>query len=325
MCIIVAKPKNVPLPPMEHLKSSFEHNSHGAGVMFLRDGQSKVGLRKGYMSWKSFNKKLNRLELKQEDTIVYHFRLATSGYSDEGNCHPYIVSDKIRKLRQTRGDIDGLCFAHNGIIGDLNGKHKKMNDTQLFSKLILSDKSIYENLYESIGIQNLIEEYIGTDKLAFLSPNEGLLTIGSFQEEKGILYSNNTYKASRNDKFINDWHYGVDEYDTISQQCEMCNKMRDSSWLAELSSDLCHECFNDFNGLIDEKDMRVFEWMLEHNQRNPYSKPLLWKDKDQYLPYFDDDQMKMNLEEDKEISEEDEETNSWNSSFKNRNKWLSDN
>ena len=59
MCIIVVKDKNKPLPKLEYLKNCFENNPDGMGFMYLKN--NKVIIDKGYMTYKSFEKRFDKL------------------------------------------------------------------------------------------------------------------------------------------------------------------------------------------------------------------------------------------------------------------------
>ena len=58
MCIIVAKEKGVAMPEMNILKTCFENNPDGAGVMWNEN--NKVEIRKGFMRWSEFESYGNR-------------------------------------------------------------------------------------------------------------------------------------------------------------------------------------------------------------------------------------------------------------------------
>ena len=59
MCIIVAKKKEVDLPSIDTLETCFDHNSDGAGLMYVDNG--KVVIDKGYMTFKDFKRHYEKL------------------------------------------------------------------------------------------------------------------------------------------------------------------------------------------------------------------------------------------------------------------------
>lgn len=200
MCIIVAKDKNVELPTIDILKRCFDYNSDGAGFMYVDKGQVIVD--KGYLDWKSFNNRFTTLCKKYDDfkgkALVMHFRIGTSGKNDKGNTHPYIISDNYKDLHKIK--ISGsLGMAHNGVIHDytpdINDK-RNINDTQNFIMLYVYPlykhwKDFYKNEYMRKGLED-----ISGSKLVFLDTREDIYYIGDFKEDKGVKYSNDTYKKT---------------------------------------------------------------------------------------------------------------------------------
>lgn len=80
MCIIVAKEKNVGLPTYKQLLNCFEYNNDGAGFMYVKN--NKVIIDKGYMTWKKFYKRYQKLCRKfnnfENQSLIMHFRIGTS-------------------------------------------------------------------------------------------------------------------------------------------------------------------------------------------------------------------------------------------------------
>ena len=209
MCIIAAKPQGVKPPSMDVFEECFSNNAHGAGFMILRPGAKTIDLQKGFMKFKDFKKAFYKANVTEDDQAVFHFRISTSGLIDQGNCHPYIVSDKDSQLRQTKARVRGMAFAHNGVISELNGVDKKLNDTQLFAKWYLSDPVLMDNIFESNTLQDLVEGYIGSSKFAIMQPGKTMLLLGKFIEDDGMLYSNSTYEKP---KYTN-YGYGYGGWD----------------------------------------------------------------------------------------------------------------
>lgn len=217
MCIIVAKDKNVDLPSIDILKNCFDYNSDGAGFMYVDKG--KVVVDKGYLDWKSFYNRFNDLCKKHKDfegkALVMHFRIGTSGKNDKGNTHPYIISDNYKELHKLKISGD-LGMAHNGVIHDytpdINDK-RNINDTQNFIMLYLYPiykhwKDFYKNEYMRKGLED-----ISGSKLVFLDTREDIYYIGDFKEDKGIKYSNDTYKKTYLGTYTYGKNYRMYDYD----------------------------------------------------------------------------------------------------------------
>ena len=137
MCVIVVKERGQEIPENSILKECFEHNSDGAGFAFVRDG--RVEIRKGFMTWRRFRGVLRKEMLKKSDTVMYHFRISTSGGIMPENTHPFPVTTSEHTLGKRK--VSTLCaVAHNGIISS-NGEGMK-SDTFVFVRDVLSVKQI---------------------------------------------------------------------------------------------------------------------------------------------------------------------------------------
>jgi len=183
MCIIITKPAGAHIP-LEHLKNAWERNPDGAGLCFAEGGV--VNTVKGFMFWEEFEEFVGDLDDWDYVPAIFHFRVATHGEVDEDNTHPFeIIPGK-------------LAFAHNGVMRNMTQKNRpELSDTQVFNRYIL--KQLPHNFLRNAGIQRLINETIGTDKLAFLDGG-GNITIYNrslgVEGENGIWYSNHGFKPA---------------------------------------------------------------------------------------------------------------------------------
>ena len=120
MCIIVYKPKGASLPSKDTLRTCWENNPHGAGIMWA-DG-SNVRIQKGFMSWDAFDRALDEVTSKLDvvaTPMALHFRIATHGAVKPGCCHPFAVKDSYERMRQTHISAD-VGFMHNGTLSGLD-------------------------------------------------------------------------------------------------------------------------------------------------------------------------------------------------------------
>jgi predicted glutamine amidotransferase len=188
MCIIAIKPKNIDLPNKEYLENCFINNDDGAGFMYTKN--NKVYIYKGYMDFDSFYKSVLQ-KIKKATPAVLHFRTATHGSVSKENCHPFPVSNNVKKLRATKIKTD-IGVAHNGVIpieteGDLS-------DSMQFIKEYLSNKDI-RPLLRNRKILDIIERAISSSKIALLYSDGDFVNLGSpWKEKDGILYSNSDYE-----------------------------------------------------------------------------------------------------------------------------------
>lgn len=204
MCIIIAKPTGIDIPSEETLDSCFSSNRDGIGFSYaLQDG--KVTISKGYANVKKLIKMLNTHEVTKEHNLIIHFRFATHGKKDPGNCHPFPLSPSFDDMRLLDCTC-GTAIAHNGVFSGVQA-HPDHSDTMKFIGGVLAQPEIIDNL-DSKAVKELIRGYCGySSKLAFLK-SSGLKLIGDFELNAGVYYSNSQYKKWGNYK--NDWDNDYD-------------------------------------------------------------------------------------------------------------------
>lgn len=196
MCIIIAKKQGLLIPKKSTLQTCFENNPDGAGYMFTL--HNKVIIRKGYTTFKGFYKDLMRDTFKynlKNKNVVMHFRIATSGGVTPAKTHPFPLSNDINDLNK----LDVLCnigIAHNGVFYNYT-YDKTLSDTQNYIKDFLYNiQQLCTDFLHNENAEALINNSLNYSKLAILNAS-GLHTFGSFIEDEGVLYSNDSYKRER--------------------------------------------------------------------------------------------------------------------------------
>jgi hypothetical protein len=190
MCLIAVKPYGTDLPDKQKLKNGYEANKDGAGIAYWRKNK-RIKIKKDFESFEDFYTYLAE-NIKKEDSVIIHFRLATHGLVDKGNRHPFPITKNKKRLRTLKLTC-GQAVAHNGVIDGY--KHKKFSDTQKFILDILADPKIKNNL-KSKTIQKILSRYIDGDRLAILDSDGSIILLGEFIEDSGCLYSNRDFRRS---------------------------------------------------------------------------------------------------------------------------------
>lgn len=194
MCIIILKKIGVEIPTKKILKTCFNNNDDGSGFMYVKNNH--VIIDKGYMSLKSLRKSLHKKHFTKDDLVVYHFRLATSGNKTAKQCHPFPITNNENKLFALNLKTD-IGFAHNGIFSNIDAT-KKLSDTMVFIKDILSEKTIKSNIFNDSVFFTLVEKATLSSKLIFLNNKGKYKATGLWIEDKktGLFFSNDTYEYS---------------------------------------------------------------------------------------------------------------------------------
>lgn len=181
MCIAILNPNNVTLKK-KVLKTCWENNTDGAGMLYLVDG--KLTTHKEMTNFDSFYDHYHNVRQKHRTSqIVIHFRISTHGKVNLTNCHPFIVNDK-------------WGFVHNGIISAAP-KHTEFSDTYMFNREVL--QKLPADWIHNDAIYDLVQEYIGSSKLLFLNTDNEAFIVNEDMGvwDLGCWFSNTTYKASR--------------------------------------------------------------------------------------------------------------------------------
>ena len=203
MCVILVKERGIELPTKGVLESCWKRNPDGAGFMF--NNSNKVVIMKGFMTFEEFYLRLqtaNEFYHLKEKGLVIHFRIATSGLKDKGNCHPYPISNDNLDLRKSFITTE-LGIAHNGIIRSYNGKNNILNDTQLFIKNDLFElNSLDKKFYKNVIFQSMIERLIDGSRLVFLNKKGEIIKLGNWFHN-GNYYFSNLNHVSKNTLNIN--------------------------------------------------------------------------------------------------------------------------
>ena len=186
MCVIAISQKGIRQPSETELKQMWEHNPHGGGYMFNRNGY--VEIHKGFMVWDDFIRAVKSEHFGKADSVVYHFRISTQGGINAEMTHPFPFSEKLSDMKA----LDVLCglgIAHNGIIPMTTDRTQtEYSDTALFIVKYLTQIINYEEDIFREEKQTIIEQLIQS-KMAIMDSNGNVVTIGKFFDRDGILLS----------------------------------------------------------------------------------------------------------------------------------------
>ena len=192
MCIICCKKKGVAMPTEEIIRQMWESNKDGAGVAWNESGT--VHISKGFMSLDDLMEHLNNLNSRLDLTstpILIHFRIATHGGVTPQNTHPFPVAGRYRYMKKLTYATD-IAVVHNGII-PIKADNGVSDTMTYICKKLNRIKTLNPRFYMNQKIMSQIEHDIKS-KMAFLTSDGEIYTIGNFIEENGLLYSNSSYQ-----------------------------------------------------------------------------------------------------------------------------------
>lgn len=210
MCIIAIKRKGIAMPDNTAITNMWNNNRDGAGIMYTKD--NKVFIEKGFMDFKKFRARLDKLENEintKKEAVVLHFRIGTAGGNVPANTHPFPISDVIPELQKLKL-VTSIGVAHNGII-DVTPRQKDISDTMEYIASQLAP--LYRacpQFYKNEDLMTLVGNAI-TSKMAFLTSGGQIYTIGAFitDEKSGMVYSNTSYSYST--KYRSVYSYAWDD------------------------------------------------------------------------------------------------------------------
>lgn len=196
MCVIAYKPLNVAFPEEQILKNCWDNNPDMGGFMYSFNG--KVHINKGYETFDSFLKALNKVREKCGDDIPYvlHFRISTQGF-DTACCQPFPLSGNMKNLKRPKVETN-IGVAHNGIIGLTSDGSKDYSDTMKFITEYLVNIIRSYDWHKDERTNKLIENLIEGSKLAILDKKGHCSMMGKgWIEDKGCYFSNSTYSYKK--------------------------------------------------------------------------------------------------------------------------------
>lgn len=167
------------------LENSWQNNNEGGGLMWVQDDKLQTFKTYNYNDFEDmyFSLRSN----PNIGNIVLHFRIATSGFKNPINLHPFLVNDD-------------LGFVHNGIISGLGTAEH--SDTYQFNELL---QKLPTDFLSNESIVHFISEYITSSKLVFLDSQDNYCIMnekfGHWDETQDNWFSNDSYKS------YNDWVY----------------------------------------------------------------------------------------------------------------------
>jgi len=184
MCIILYKPANANFPAISTIKTCFENNPDGAGLLIFENQKAKI--EKGLMTFNDLKKALKRNKLNNDSHFAIHFRIATSGKVNQKNCHPFPISSNEKALQKLNG-VTSQAIMHNGVIGKGEGN---LSDTQVFTRDTLNLLSPY---FHDECIRDHIENLLGSDRMLIFSDGK-IYLLNHWIIDQGIYYSNDSFE-----------------------------------------------------------------------------------------------------------------------------------
>lgn len=193
MCIISVSAAGIPQPDEQTLRQMFDANPHGAGYMVARDGSVEIS--KGFMTWPEFIHAVRYEQFTEDDSVVYHFRIATQAGIVPQMTHPFPLTSDIAKTRL----IDCKCpigVAHNGVISlTSNQRDKIYSDTAHFIAEFLCYLVRDPDDIRNQAIISAIRRLTGWSRFALMDGTGYVATVGDFiTGDGGILYSNDSFR-----------------------------------------------------------------------------------------------------------------------------------
>lgn len=187
MCIVIYQPKGKQVQKAI-LQKAFENNPDGAGFMVQKDKEAPY-MMKGFFDFDKFYKSYLPFS-KGDYNVAIHFRIATHGTVNKDNCHPFKISSDIADTVLFNGRADSLIM-HNGIISSImTPRNLPYSDTMNFiAKILCWMKDL-----KSKDLTEVLENLENYSKFCIMRKGFDPILAGLFIEDRGIFYSNSTYK-----------------------------------------------------------------------------------------------------------------------------------
>lgn len=186
MCVIAfCKKRQLSLEEWDNCASS---NGDGIGIGWRYKGNVKYI--KGIMDTKKAWEMYQKLNIKTAHIV--HFRIQTTGGTCQELTHPFLVTTKS-PLKLRYSGKSPLLF-HNGVIRDWEEWSMPYYIANKFiPKGKMSDSRLAAMIISSLGKEALNKL---SGKYILFTPKETVAK-GDFTEEKGVFFSNGSFKYSR--------------------------------------------------------------------------------------------------------------------------------
>lgn len=185
MCLLTFMPPNVDMD-YERARTAAKANPDGfgfaihAGVAIIKDHD--MNFDKLWLRWCDVRK-------TYRGAALFHFRIATHGNTDLGNCHPFDVDNNPRSV-----------LAHNGMLPLTMPVNDHRSDTKLFAEIVLPHiggvKALDDkNFFDDVG------RWASGNKMVILTVEEDvdrdwyIINENLGHWDAGVWWSNGSYKA----------------------------------------------------------------------------------------------------------------------------------
>ena len=198
MCIIAVSRKGAKQPTLEQLRNMFSRNPHGAGYMYARNGS--VTIHKGFMTCEEFVHAVKSEHFTENDSVVYHCRIATQGGVNREMTHPFPLTSNLADC-QLLDQESPVGIAHNGVIRLTSCANPSYSDTALFITEYMTSLIRRREDITNIYVNDMIHELTNSKWAIMDGVTEEIVMIGAFQECDGVFFCNGGYispcKSSR--------------------------------------------------------------------------------------------------------------------------------
>lgn len=193
MCIIVYKPAGADLPARETLETCFYNNPDGAGFMIKTP--KGIRIEKGFFSFDEFYQTVMKKKNIQKYDVAMHFRITTHGATCAKNCHPFIISKKLKTIRRLRGSYDGAIM-HNGILNSVDvPRNSDVSDTAIYTRDVVAPlKTLSGGVITQDNNALAVLRATSQDNRLLLFDRAGVAMTGNWNYDGGCYYSNNSYQ-----------------------------------------------------------------------------------------------------------------------------------
>ncbi len=144
MCLIIHRPSNVTIP-QDWYSNAMIHNPDGWGIMASTG--TRLQISRG-MTQKGFSRAVKRYD---DQEIFIHFRNATHGTVDIGNCHPFSIVN------------DQYAVMHNGVINLDTSSDDNRSDSWHYANRFLAPLLVQDSdVILAPHFPDVIGKHVGT-------------------------------------------------------------------------------------------------------------------------------------------------------------------
>jgi hypothetical protein len=203
MCLAIHKPSGVPFNDFikTAIHNAYNNNKDGIGFALKRQGYGII-VRKAVVEPEQCIKWITDLNPREDEEMLIHLRMGTSGEVIDKNCHPFVLTRNVQECVSSSITTKHAVLIHNQVFSSriYRETHPEFSDTFHVANQIFADPYICGLMQTNPELFKLLmnKELLGTNKVAIMMIHKPTIRLGEWNEDQGVFFSNYQYLNTNN-------------------------------------------------------------------------------------------------------------------------------